>query len=247
MLNTMASDSPSPDGAARPARQRAWLWYGLGGLLALLLLMAGTAVFTVWWIQRPIKPVVLSRKEKTVLDQKLESVESPEMTRQKNPTPPSGTARRDLVELPGSIDLPPAPPESYAAGGKELRLTEREINGLLNVNTDLGRTVRLQFERDAINAYLAVPIPQDFPLGGGKMFRARGRFRVSIGNGSQPLAVLEDITVFGVSLPQAWLAGLKGENLLSDALRAKASGRPLLQGIKSLRIEPGALVLELRD
>ena len=39
--------------------------------------------------------------------------------------------------------------------------------------------VRLELARDAINAYLAVPIPQDFPIAGGKMFRARGRFRQS--------------------------------------------------------------------
>jgi len=91
-----------------------------------------------------------------------------------------------------------------------------------------------------------VPIPQDFPIAGGKMFRARGRFRLSLGNGGTPYAVLEDVTIFGVSLPKAWLGGLKGENLLGDAV-GEQKGGPVLRGIRSLRIEPGALVLELQD
>jgi hypothetical protein len=131
-------------------------------------------------------------------------------------------------------------------GSKEIRFTEREINGLLNQNTDLGKSVRIEFARDAVNAYLAVPIPQDFPIMGGKMFRARGRFAVSIGNGGAPFAVLEDVTVFGISLPKAWLGGLKGENLLQDAVGQGKRG-PILRGIKSLRVDPGALVLELED
>ena len=127
-----------------------------------------------------------------------------------------------------------------------LRLTERELNGLLNANTDLGKTVRLELGRDAINAYVAALIPEDVPVLGGKMFRARGRFRVSLTEGAAPFAILEDVTVFGLSLPKAWLGGLKGENLLADAM-GERNGAPVLKGVKSLRVEPGALVLEVDD
>jgi hypothetical protein len=126
------------------------------------------------------------------------------------------------------------------------KLTEREVNGLLNANTDLGKSVRLEFARDAINAYVVVPIPQDFPIGGGKMFRARSRFQLSLGTDGAPYAILDDVTVFGVSLPKAWLGGLKGENLLGEAT-GERNGRPVLRGVKSLRVEPGALVLEVED
>jgi hypothetical protein len=71
----------------------------------------------------------------------------------------------------------------------------------------------------------------------------RGRFRVSIGGGGTPYAVLEDITIFGLSLPKAWLGGIKGENLLGDAL----GGGPVFKGVKSLKVEPGALVLEVAE
>ena len=50
------------------------------------------------------------------------------------------------------------PDRVYVPGGKTIKLTEREINGLLNANTDLGKSVRIEFGRDAVNAYLVVPI-----------------------------------------------------------------------------------------
>ncbi len=236
--------SPAPGSATPPKRHR-WLLYGCGSLLAFVLLVVATVAITIWWIQRPIKPVVLSPPEKAKVEAKLQRLEAPEPPR--NPTTPLEPNRNQPVELPPVV-VPPGQEQDrrYQPGAKEIRLTEREINGLLNANTDLGRSVRIEFARDAVNAYLAVRIPQDFPIGGGKMFRARGRFRVSIGNGGQPYAVLEDVTVFGISLPKAWLGGLKGENLLADAMRQ--GNRPaVLRGIKSLHVEPGALVIDLED
>jgi hypothetical protein len=206
--------------------------YGCGGLLALLLIIITTVAITIWWIQRPIKPVVLNPKEQTVVDTKLRQLEDARLPAPKPETP-----------LPAN---PPPQERPYVLGAKAITLTEREVNGLLNQNTDLGKSVRIEFARNAINAYVAVPIPQDVPIMGGKMFRARGRFSVSIGNGGTPYVVLEDVTVFGISLPKAWLGGLKGENLLGDAVGRGNKG-PILQGIKSLRVEPGALVLELAD
>jgi hypothetical protein len=219
--------------ATPPPKRRRWLLWGCGSLLALLLLICATVAITIWYIQRPIKPVVLSVTEKAAVDKKLEHLgESPE------------DRARPLIR-----DSTPTPPErdrSYVPGSRELRLTERELNGLLNANTELGKTVRLELARDAINAYVTAPIPEDVPMMGGKMFRARGRFRLSVTPGAEPYAVLEDVTVFGLSLPKAWLGGLKGENLLADAV-GRRNGAPVLRGIKSLRVEPGALVLQVDE
>jgi hypothetical protein len=205
--------------------------------------IVATLAITIWWIQRPIKPVVLSPKERAAVEEKLRYVEaekSPASAADRNTKPvappPVPETSRELSQL----DRP------YLPGAKVIRISEREINGLLNANTDLGKSVRLEFARDAVNAYVAVPIPNDFPVLGGKMFRARGRFDVSLGNGGKPYAILEDVTVFGVSLPKAWLGGIKGENLIGDAV-GENKGGPVLRGIKSLRIEPGALVIEVED
>ena len=198
-----------------------------------MLVICATVAITVWYIQRPIKPVVLSAAEKAVVDTKLDHLGG---TSGGGPRAPTAEGAATRLEL----DRP------YVPGSKLLRLTERELNGLLNANTELGKTVRFEFGRDAINAYVAAPIPEDVPVLGGKMLRARGRFRVSVTNGAAPYAILEDVTIFGLSLPKAWLGGLKGENLLGDAV-GKRNGAPILQGIKSLRVEPGALVLEVAD
>ena len=241
----MAADTPSPPpplsspapGGRAPNRNR-FLLFGCGGFLALLLIISGTVAFTIWWIQRPIKPVVLSEREKTTVDAKLRRIEGGAPTNT-NPGARSGVTQSGGIE-------PEVPQRFYVPGSKVLKLTEREINGLLNANTDLGKSVRLEFDQDAINAYVAVRIPDDFPIGGGRMFRARGRFRVSLGNGGKPFAILEDVTVFGVSLPKAWLGGIKGENLIGEAMTGE-NQPPVLKGIKSLRVEPGSLVLELED
>jgi hypothetical protein len=244
--NTPASPAPlSPSSTPPPTPKKTrWLLYGCGTLIALLLVIVGTVVITLWWIQRPIKPVVLSAQEKAAVEEKLQYIGGGNA-----PAPaPSLRAKTGAASpaVAAGTEANPGQDRPYMPGSKVLKLTEREINGLLNANTDLGKSVRLEFARDAINAYVAVPIPQDFPIGGGKMFRARGRFRLSLGNDATPYAILEDVTVFGLSLPKAWLGGLKGENLIGQAM-GERNGKPVFQGIKSLRVEPGALVLEVED
>ncbi len=240
-LNTPSAPNPAPPPATPPPpKKRKWFLYGCGTLLALALVIVATVAITIWWIQRPIEPVVLSPQEKAVVDQKLQH-----LTAERSSSPVSNPKHP-----PGAISHPPnasqEPDRPYVPGSKVLKLTEREVNGLLNANTDLGNSVRLEFARDAINAYVAIPIPKDSPIGAGKTFRARGRFALSLTSDGAPYAILEDVTVFGLSLPKAWLGGLKGENLLADAA-GRRNGKPILQGIKSLRVEPGALVIEVED
>lgn len=228
---------PSAPPRPPPPKTNRLLLFGCGGFVALLLVIVATVAITIWWIQRPIKPVVLSAQEKATVDQKLKRIQGG--------TPETGNPSRRLGLSQSTPGIEPEVPQRfYVPGSKVLKLTEREINGLLNANTDLGKSVRLEFDQDAINAYVATRIPEDFPIGGGRMFRARGRFRVSLGNGGKPYAVLEDVTVFGISLPKAWLGGIKGENLIGDAMTG-SNQPPVLKGIKSLRVEPGALLLEL--
>jgi hypothetical protein len=204
-------------------------------LLAFVLIIIATVAITIWWLQRPIKPVVLSAQEKKVVDTKLQQMRSAPVA-----------ARDERTTAVPRVNPSPAPTSSrvYEPGGMELRLSERELNGLLNQNTDLAKTVQLELDTDAVNAYIAVPIPKDFPLVGGRMFRARGRFRLVLTKGQAPVAMLEDVSILGVSLPKEWLGGVKGKNLLADAV-GQGSDAATWKGIKSLRVVPGAIVLEL--
>ncbi len=229
--------SPGESPRSAPPKRRRWLLWGCGGFLAFALLVIATVAITVWWIQRPIKPVVLSAEEQKVVNTKLEKMRS---------APAATSDSKSALVQSTNASSSSAPGHGYQPGGKELRLTERELNGLLNQNTDLGRSVRLELDTDAINAYVAVPVPKDFPVGGGRTFRARGRFRLSLSKDQAPVALLEDVTVLGLSLPKAWLGGLKGRNLLADAMDER-NGSAVWKGIKSLRIEPGVVVLEVND
>jgi hypothetical protein len=202
-------------------------------VVLVLLLVITVMVSMIWWSQRPHQTVKLTPAEREVVDAKLRELGRPLAERDGTPLPPT------------PAPAPTEPDRPYVPGGKTIRLTEREINGLLNDNTDLGERVKIELARDAVNAYIALTLPPDFPIAPGRTLRVKGRIRASVGEGGKPVAMLEDLSVFGLSLPQAWIP-VKGRNLLEETSATGEAG-PLLRGIKSLRIEPGALVLEVND
>lgn len=166
-----------------------------------------------WWYHRPITPVVLTPPERSALSAKLEVMENP------------------------------APEPGYQPGSKEIIITERELNGLINDNTDLGETVQLELATDAIHARVETDINPSAPLVGGKRLKAKARFFVTTTDGN-PSLTLDDVTVWGVSLPNDWLGGMKGQDLLGDLLGKKSGG---LAGVESIHIKPGQLVIRLRE
>ncbi len=125
----------------------------------------------------------------------------------------------------------------YEPGAKFFTLTERELNGLLHANTTLGQDLRFELENNAVHARIKITLDEDVPLIGGKTLKAKARFQVSTAQG----LVLDDLTVYGISVPNAWLGEIKGENLL-----ASMTGE-LPRGIKGLTVERGILQVELEE
>ncbi|MFM7180295.1 MAG: hypothetical protein ACKO2G_02345 [Verrucomicrobiales bacterium] len=234
------SPATVPPTASAPPRKNC-LMLGCGALAMIVITAVIAVAATLWWLKRPIEPVTLDAKEQAVLDEKVRVFE--QSRGQGNAAAAPADAAGPGQPNEGNA---PAPDPAYLPGSKTLRLTERELNALLNQNTEFGDTVRLELAKDAVHAYLAVPIPPDFPIGGGTTFRARGRFQIKVVEGEVPSAILEDVTVLGLSLPQAWLGDLKGRNLFEEEAR-KAGKGAFLQGIKSLKVEPGNLVLEVNE
>lgn len=247
-MDTPSSPVPTAAPSAAPTRPKPWLLIGCAGFAGLVVVVLATVAITLWWLQRPIQPVDLAPPEWKVLQDKLARLSPEQAPRGTTSSPAESPAGQSPPTIADDSGRPPVEVDRpYTPGQRVLKISERELNGLIHKNTDLGENLRVELGKDAINAYLAVPIPEDFPIGGGRIFRARGRFLVSVGNAGPPTAILEDITVFGLSLPKAWLGGLKGENLLKDAMGNANNGRPLVDGIKSLRVEPGGLVLEVTE
>jgi hypothetical protein len=166
-----------------------------------------------WWHNRPIKPVQLSVQEKAAVEMKLEAV-------QKTSAQPS-----------------------YEKGAKEIILTERELNGLLNENTTLGDKLKFELVEGAVHARIETDLDKDLPIVGGKRLKAQARFFVNTDSG-HPKLVLDDLTVWGISLPNDWLGGLKGQDLLGQTVGTKGAG---LAGVKEMKVESGRLVIRLED
>ncbi|MFT3989991.1 MAG: hypothetical protein QM680_01145 [Luteolibacter sp.] len=148
---------------------------------------------------------------------------------------------KSVVEAKVEAIQKPAEP-TYEKGTKDIILTERELNGLLNENTDLGKSVSLQLGTDVIIARVETDLDPDMPVVGGKRLKARARFFVSQKTGV-PSLVLDDVTVWGVSLPNDWLAGVKGRDLLSETLGKNGK----IAGIEEFKIEPGQLRIRLGE
>jgi hypothetical protein len=184
------------------------------GVIAVLLVALGL----IWWNNRAIKPVQLSAEEKAAVEAMVEALQ---------------------VEAPAT----PAEP-NYEKGKKEIVLTDRELNGLLNEHTTLGEKLKFELGTDAINARLESDLDPDLPLVGGKKLKARARFTVKT-EGGVPSLVLEDLTVWGVSLPNDWLAQLKGKDLLGEILGGGKGGQ--VAGIEEMSVRPGELKIRLKE
>lgn len=131
----------------------------------------------------------------------------------------------------------------YVPGKKEIILTERELNGLIHENTALGEQLKLELARNAIHARINANIPDDFPIMAGKKLKGKARFIIQETNGS-PALILDDVTIWGISIPNAWLGGLKGQNLLGEVLSPNGGS---LIGLEELSIANRSLVIKLAD
>ncbi|MFD2257941.1 hypothetical protein ACFSSA_14765 [Luteolibacter algae] len=131
---------------------------------------------------------------------------------------------------------------TYEEGSKEIVLSERELNGLINQNTNLGEKLKLTLANDEIHARIETDLDEDLPVVGGKKLKARAKFTVDSIDG-KPSLVLDDFTVWGASLPNDWLGGMKGKDLLGEIFGNGAG----IGGIEELRIERGQLVIKLAE
>ena len=85
----------------------------------------------------------------------------------------------------------------------------------------------------------------DLPVLGGKTLRAKARFLVKEQKGL-PAVILDDFTLWGVSLPNAWLANLKGANLI-EACAAEVGHNVIADGIDRFVVSPGQITITLAE
>src|SRR5437763_4158296 len=115
-MNPTTPPVPTFQGAVPPpfTKPRRWLLWGCLSLLGLVVIIVATVAITVWYIQRPIKPVALSSTEKAIVEKKLDRLD--EVSHGATPAPKTKAQQ-----------TPPEDDRLYIRGSKELRLTEREL------------------------------------------------------------------------------------------------------------------------
>jgi hypothetical protein len=191
------------------------------GLVVTVILLVVAGLF-LWWQNRPIRAVTLKPAEQAAVDAKIEMLQ--------------GSAERE--------DAPVATPAPiYEKGSREILLTERELNGLLNQHTQLGDSLQFELADGAIHARVETDLANDLPLVGGRRLKARARFLVG-NDGGRPSLVIDDLTVWGVSLPNDWLAGMKGQDLLGEVLGGESGELP---GVEEFKVERGKLLIRLKE
>jgi len=211
---------------SQPSPRRSSPWVPFLVILIILVALIGGLW---WWFTRPIQPVVLTPQELATVEQKVAVIQSADPAVPLTPPVPTAAGPSEPV---------------YERGKKEIVLTEREINGLLNANTDLGQSLSFQLGTDVVLARIETDLDPDLPFIGGRKFKARAKFIVSEGSG-QPSFVIDDLTIWGISLPNEWLGGLKGRNLFAEILGSETNGK--LPGIESFSIRPGEIFIKLKE
>jgi len=219
----------TPLSSATPALPKRSFWrHPLGITLGVLLGLAGvaTAAAGIWWKSNfdpaPFTPVSLTTQEQAAFDQKLAAF-------------PVGT--------PAAA---PAPPVTDLAN-RTLVITEREVNAWLAKN-ELGEHVQVRFKNGKITGALLLDIPQDFPVLAGQRIKASLGLTAHLDGTSRHLAlVVDEVTVAGMPLPNAWVGDIKGVNLMDDPARMDPAVENFLRGIRQFEIQDGLVVVRLHE
>jgi hypothetical protein len=208
--------------------------------LVILVAVLITAAVTLWAARTylypaPLEPVVLSAPERQVLDDKLRQMRDPA---------PAGVPEGPSPADPGEGPVPERYREDPAA--RVLYFTQRELNGLIAGSPDLADRVALHLSEDLVSATVLVSLPPDFPVMAGRVIRVDAGLALQHMD-DRPVVVLRGVSIMGVPLPDAWLGGLKGRDLVTLYGREPGFWQAFADGVRDLRVEQGRLRVELAE
>lgn len=210
--------------------------FGIIVAAMMLTMVSGLLLIKFWLFPSPFAPVVLSLDEEQRLERKLERFDYG-----RRPAPAPG--RPEAVISPSDLK-----PEAYSEAGasREIRLSEREINGLIAQNTDLAQRMAVDFSQDLVSVKLLIPVDPDFPIMGGKVLKVRAGAEMAFRQG-RPVVILRGISVMGVPLPNAWLGGLKNIDLIEAFGSDPGFWKNFADGVDAIEVREGSLRIVLRE
>lgn len=250
--STAGTGIPQPETPPAKKRSLLWLWITLSVLVVLG--VAGVMTYN-YYFHAQIRPTVLSEQEREVLNTKIETIESAGASAMAAPET-AMLAEDDgyLVEMNQVRLLPPEEQEAILReqerDRRTLVLTEKEINGMLNYNTDLGERLKFEFKPGYIDINYVQPIDDDVMMVGGKTLRLSVDFSLKKMPGGKLELTVRDVNVAGVPLPTAWLdmVGIpKGQNLVEAWEDEYPWFEQFMAGIEYIDVSSGVVSLRLAE
>lgn len=201
-------------------------------LLSVLLVAAGLRIHFLMQAEREMM-VSLTPAEQSVLDAKLARLREAAV----GTAPVAGEAPEAARAEPGAAAIPEVYEEDPEQ--RQLRFTERELNAAIARDPALAGRAAVRLSPGQVSSSFLVDVPEDLPLLGGRQLRVQAGLRL-VTEGDRVQARLIGVTVAGVPLPNAWLGGLKGADLL------EGSGLGGLgAGIETVEVGEGWVALRL--
>ncbi|KTG16814.1 MULTISPECIES: hypothetical protein [unclassified Guyparkeria] len=241
--------SPQTDNQPAPVPRRRGL-----GCLGVSLVIVGTVIVTlvigalvtryVLFPER-FEPVTLDATEQQVLDRKLASLG---VQTERDPAGDRFAPRAEEFDAQGRLR-----PEPYrdANGPREVHFDERELNAIIARDPELARRLAIDLSRDLVSVKLLVPLPPDFPVMGGQTLRLTAGAEVrevpTRGGDTRLAVIVTGVSLWGVPLPNAWIGGLKGVDLVEQFGDDPGFWQALADGVESVQVEEGELVLRLAE
>jgi hypothetical protein len=208
----------------------------LGIVLVTVLISVGVTIWIIYGYIFPkkFKPVVLSQKEVSVLDQKLKRFH--DLGASKLTADTSKDAQTTTLT-----------PEKYSEDvDKVIGLTERELNALLAKNTDLSDKFVIDLSDNLLSVKLLIPVDQDFPFIGGKTIKVMAGMEMAFKN-SRPIVILKGVSLMGVPIPNAWLGGLKNIDLIKEFGHDEGFWKAFSEGVEEMHAEEGRFMIKLKE
>ena len=216
--------------SARPPAKKGFSGLHVFGIVLFTIL--ATIGIGYWWLSHYVfpenfQPVTLNANEQDSLNNKLNTLG---------------------INTRGGEPGDPLQPEPYSEEGasREVRFSERELNGMLANNTDLAQRLAVDLSDDLLSALLLVPLEEGFPVLGGRTLRVNAGVELSFANG-RPLVKLRGVSLMGVPIPNAWLGNLKNVDLVNEFGTNPGLWQSFAAGVDYIQVEDGRLLVRLKE
>lgn len=226
----MKGETENQTASAPPSQKKGFSGLHVFGIV--LLTIVATIGVGYWWLSHYVfpenfEPVTLNASEQNSLNNKLDTLGID-------------------TQVGGSGG--PLKPEPYSDEGasREVRFSERELNGMLANNTDLAQRLAVDLSDNLLSALLLVPLEEDFPVLGGRTLRVNAGVELSFADG-RPLVKLTGVSLMGVPIPNAWLGNLKNVDLVNEFGANPGFWQSFAAGVDYIHVEDGQLLVRLKE